>query len=148
MNFQQSNDIEEPYLQQEIILGMAVGLGMLLMGISDVVGMLLVSLGVLSVAGIYFLRLFYSIKERGEAIQCWFSWLNNGALILAVAGILILMLMNAYHQPVFYTVLAILCVGLLANGILLRYNIRGMMHITAQLRLVIALVILMVFFFL
>ncbi len=148
MNLQQSNDIEEPYLQQEIILGMAVGLGMLLMGISDVVGILLVSLGVLSVAGIYFLRLLYSIKERREAIQCWFSWLNNGALILAVAGILILILMNDFHRPVFFTALALLGMLLLANGLFLRYKIMGVTHITAQLRLVIALVILLVFFLL
>jgi len=148
MNLQQSNDIEEPYLQQEIILGMAVGLGMLLMGISDVVGILLVSLGVLSVAGIYFLRLLYSIKERREAIQCWCSWLNNGALILAVAGILILILMNDFHRPVFFTALALLGMLLLANGLFLRYKIMGVTHITAQLRLVIALVILLVFFLL
>jgi len=148
MNFQQSNDIEEPYLQQEIILGMAVGLGMLLMGISDVVGILLVSLGVLSVAGIYFLRLLYSIKERREAIQCWFSWLNNGALILAVAGILILILMNDFHRPVFFTALALLGMLLLANGLFLRYKIMGVTHITAQLRLVIAMVLLVVFFLL
>ena len=148
MNFLQTNDIEEPYLQQEIILGMAVGLGMLLMGISDVVGILLVSLGVLSVAGIYFLRLFYSIKERREAIQCWFSWLNNGALILAVAGILMLMLMDAFHRPVFFTALALLGMVLLANGLFLRHKIKGVAHITAQLRLVIALVILLVSFLL
>ena len=121
---------------------------MLLMVVSETFGMLLVTVGVISVAGIYFWRIYTSIKDRGKSVPCCFTWFNNGAMILAVAGILILMLMNAYHQPVFYTVLAILCVGLLANGILLRYNIRGMMHITAQLRLVIALLLLVVFFLL
>jgi len=148
MTTTQTYNPEEPFLQQEILLGVIIGVGMLLMVVSEIFGMLLVTVGVISVAGIYFWRIYTSIKDRGKPVPCCFTWFNNGAMILAVAGILILMLMNAYHQSVFYTVLAILCVGLLGNGILLRYNIRGMMHITAQLRLVIALVILLVFFLL
>ena len=148
MKNESSFQFEEQFLLQELILGVATAIGMLLMVANELLGMLLVMLGALSVAGIYIIRIYQTMKERGEAVQCCFAWFNNGAMILAVAGILMLMLMNAFHRPVFYTGLGILCMALMLNGLLLRYNIRGMTHITAQLRLVIALVILIVFFLL
>jgi hypothetical protein len=140
--------LEEPFLLHELFLGMAIAIGMLLTVIVDVLGMVTVLLGVVAVAWIYVYRIVNTYKERERIVICCFSWLNNGVMILAGAGILMLMLMNAFHRPVFYTSLGLLGAVLMANGIFLRYNIRGFMHITAQLRLLIALVILLVFFLL
>ncbi len=148
MTNKQSYNLEEPFLQQEIFLGMVIGIGMLLMVVSETFGMLMVFLGIASVTGIYIWRIAKSIVRKGEAVKCCFYWINNGIMILAAAGILLLMLLNAFHRPVFYAVLALLSVGLLLNGIFLRYDIRGLAHITAQIRLVIALVLLVVFFLL
>ncbi|NQT78437.1 MAG: hypothetical protein HQ565_12035 [Bacteroidetes bacterium] len=140
--------IEEPFLQQEIILGMLIGVGMLLMVVSEVLGKLVVMVAVLSVTGIYITRLYKVLKEKGEAIHCCFACCNNGAMILAVAGILLLMLINTFQSQVFFSGLALLSVALLLNSIFLRYNIRGMTHITAQIRLLIAIVVMVVFFLL
>ena len=139
---------EEPFLHLEIILGMALAIGMLLIVVSEVFSMVMIGLAGISVAGIYLVRIYKMKRDRGEAIQCCFSWFNNGAMVLAVTGILMLMLMNTFHRPVFYTVLAIISIVMLLNGIFYSFNIRGMTHITAQIRLVIALVILLVFFLL
>ena len=139
---------EEPFLLHELFLGMTVAIGMLLTIVVDVLGMTMVLLGVVAVAWIYAYRIINTYKERKEVVICCFSWLNNGAMILAAAGILMLMLMNAHQRPVFFTALGLLGAVLMANGIFLRYNIRGALHITAQLRLVIAMVILLVFFLL
>jgi hypothetical protein len=127
---------------------MAIAIGMLLTVIVDVLGITMVLLGVVSVAWIYVYRIVNTYKDKEGVVVCCFSWLNNGAMLMAGAGILMLMLMNAFHRPVFYTTLGLLGAVLLANGIFLRYKIGGFMHITAQLRLVIALVILLVFFLL
>lgn len=140
--------IEEPFLQQEIILGMLIGVGMLLMVVSEELGKLVVMVAVLSVAGIYITRLYTGLNEKGKAIQCSFACCNNGAMILAVAGILLLMLMNTFQSQLFFIGLALLSVALLLNGIFLRYNIRGMTHIMAQIRLLIAIVVMVVFFLL
>ncbi len=137
---------EEPYLLHELILGVAVAIGMLLTGVSEVPGILLVLLSTLSLSWIYVYRIIKTIDKRSEVVFCSFTCLNNGAMILAVAGILTLMLMDAFHRQVFFTGLGILCLALLSNGLFLRYGLKGMTHITAQLRLVIAMVMLLVFF--
>lgn len=138
----------ESFLQEEIILGVAIGVSMLLMVVSEAFGLLMVMLGVIAVAGIYIWRIYSLIRKRGEAVQCCFEWFNNGTMILAVTGILLLMLLNAFRRPVFYSAMAIISIALLLNGLSLTYNIRGMAHITAQIRLVIAMVLLVVFFLL
>ena len=139
---------EDSFLQQELILGVAAAIGMLLMGASEVLGMMLVMLALISLAGIYMMRLYSISRIRGGAVQSYFACFNNGTMILAIAGILMLMLMNAFHSQVFYCGLAFLLVTMIGNAIFLRYDMRGMIHITAQLRLVIAMVILLVFYLL
>ncbi|MCD4723572.1 MAG: hypothetical protein K8R63_01930 [Bacteroidales bacterium] len=148
MSTKQTYNLEEPFLQQEIILGMLVAIGMLLMVASEDVGMLMVSVGLVLLEIIFLYRIYKIIKGREEVVKHAFIWLNNLAMILAAAGILMLMLMDAFHRPVFFTGLGILVLVLLLNGFFLRYNMKGMTHITVQLRLVIALVILIVFFLL
>jgi hypothetical protein len=139
---------EDSFLQQELILGVAAAIGMLLMVASEVLGMMLVMLALLSLAGIYMMRLYSIVKVRGGAVQSCFAWFNNGTMILAIAGILMLMLMNSFRSQVFYSGLALLVIAMIANAFFLKLNFRGVIHITAQLRLLIAMVILLVFFLL
>ena len=141
-------DIEEPLMLQELILGLLAAVGILLMVVDEVIGMMLVILGILSVGGIYFYRFIKTFKNRGEVIYCCFSWLNNGTMILAVAGILMLMLMTAHHRLIFYLGLVILAATMLANFFLRMYKLRGIGLLTAQIRLVVALVLLLIFFLL
>jgi len=137
---------EEAFLLQELIFGVAVSIGMLLLGVSELPGILLVLLATLSLAWIYVYRIIKTIDERKEVVFYCFSCLNNGVMILAVAGILMLMLTDAFRRPVFFTALGLLGTVMLLNGFFLRYDIKGMTHITAQLRLVIALVMLIAFY--
>ncbi len=140
--------IDEPFLQQEIILGMCVGVGILMLIVNEMLGSVIVGVSLLAMLGIYVYRIIISMKEGEEGLVCGFKWSNNGIMLLAVAGILVLMLMDAFHRPVFYATAAIAIAGLLANGVFLQYNIRGIAHITAQVRLIIALVVMVVFFLL
>ncbi|HSG67398.1 MAG TPA: hypothetical protein VK994_01730 [Bacteroidales bacterium] len=140
--------IEEPFLQQEIVLGMCIGIGILMLVVSETLGEIIVLVSLVTLFGIYVYRFIHALKEGEEGLVCCFSWTNNGAMLLAVAGILTLMLTNAFHRPVFYSSIGIVLVGLAANGIFLHYNFRGMTHITAQVRLIIAMVVMVVFFLL
>lgn len=132
------------------MLGVALAMGILMMVVDEGLGTLIVGVAGVSVAGIYLLRIIKSIKDRRETIYCCFSGINNVTMILSVAGMLMLMfmLMDAFHRPVFYFVITLLVIAMIANAVLLKYNIRGMMHITAQIRLMIALIVLVVFFLL
>lgn len=148
MNKQTTYQAEESFLLQEIILGVTIAIGMILMVANEGLGLLLVMLAAVSLAAIYLIRLYYLKKQRREASLCYYAWFNNGAMILAVAGILMLILLNAFHRPVFYSGLAILLLAMIGNAIFLRYDFRGMTHITAQIRLLIAVVVMLVFFLL
>ena len=127
---------------------MCIGIGILMLVVSETLGMLIVLVSLLFMLGIYLYRIFVSLKEREEGLVCGFTWSNNGIMVLAVAGILVLMLTDAFHQPVLYADASLAFAGLLMNGVFLRYNIRGFAHITAQVRLLIALVVMVVFFLL
>jgi len=148
MSKHQSIEIVEPLLQQEIILGMCIGVGILMLVVSETVGMIIVLVSLLAMLGIYLYRIVVSLKEREEGLVCGFTWFNNGIMVLAVAGILVLMLTDVYHKPVLYAAASVSFAGLLLNGVFLRYNIRGFAHISAQARLLIALVVMVVFFLL
>jgi hypothetical protein len=139
---------EEPFLQQEIIMGFAIAVGILLMVVSQIIGILVVLLGVLSAAGIYGYRVYETLREKKEVVFCCYSWLNNASMILAVTGILMLMLMNAHHRLIFYIGLGILGATMLVNLLFRLYKLQGAMLLIAQIRLLIALVLLLVFFLL
>lgn len=141
-------DIEEPYLTHEVVLGICVAVGVLLTGVSEVIGMLAVLLASLGLGWVYLVRIV-RIGLRGIRVAgCCFGWLNNGAMLMALAVILMLMLMDRNHLPVFIAGMAAACTAMLANAIVLRRDPGGMLHLSLQLRLLIALVVMVVFFLL
>lgn len=142
------NIIEEDLLQQEMILGMLTGLGMLLMVVSEVLGMLIVILGVLAVSGIYAYRIYRTLKIKGEVVYCCFSWFNNVSMILAVAGILMLMLMNAHSRIIFIAAMGLMLLGLIVNIALRPDRVPASLKLLNAIRLLVGMVLLVVFYLL
>ena len=147
MTKKQTITVDEPLLQQEIILGMSIGVGILLLVTSEMLGMIVVLLSLLALSVVYLYRIVISFMRREEGIVCGFTWSNNGIMVLVVAGVLLLMLTDAFHRPVLYSASSLALAGLLTNAFFHR-NIRGLAHITAQVRLVIAIVVMVVFYLL
>jgi hypothetical protein len=148
MSKHQNTDIEEPFMVQEVGLGICVAVGVLLMGVSEVIGMLAVLLASSGLAWVYLVRIIRNGHRRRTVAGCYFGWLNNAVMLIALAGILMLMLMDRNHLPVFIAGMAAAFTGILTNAIVLRREPGGMLHLSLQLRLLIAMVVMVVFFLL
>lgn len=140
--------IEEPFLTQEVILGICVAVGVLLMVVSEVIGLLAVLLASLGLAWIYVIRIVRNGHRGSNVAGCCFGWLNNAVMLIALAVILTLMLMDRNHLPVFIAGLAATFTGMAFNAIVLRHDPGGVLHLSMQLRLLIAMVVMVVFFLL
>jgi hypothetical protein len=148
MSKHRNTDIEEPFFQQEIIIGLMIAVGMFLIMVNEAVGLLVLIFGMVFAAAIYIARIIRNPGAGNGIIACVLGWLNNGALVLAAAGVIFLILMNTRRAPVFYAIAAVVALAFLFNAIAWRNNFGKMAHITFQLRLVIAMVVMVVFFLL
>lgn len=148
MNDSQVQYKDEPFLQQEIILGLTIAIGMLMMIIDSRIGIMVVGIGSFVLTGIYVYRIYSAMCNREGKIRCGFEWVNNGALIFGIMGVMLMLLLTSIHRPVFYSSLGVVGTAMLMNGVFLRLKVRGLDHIIAQIRLMIVMVLLVVFYLL
>ncbi|MBU2649914.1 MAG: hypothetical protein KKA81_03180 [Bacteroidetes bacterium] len=138
---------DEPYLYQEIFLGMAIAVGMILMMVNSLAGKLVLIIGVAFISGIYISRILRVFQLRNNFHNRLLSSLNNLAMLIVSACTLMLLLMKSHHETVFYSGLGMIVLTCLLDFIFL-YNDKGINRFTLLLRLMIALIVLIVFFLL